>query len=294
MKYFFIGSSSFSKSALKKLIELEVNIIGALTIKKLAEMDDHQDITDLCKENNIPLSFYDKNNPNLLTQILKNENPDVVFCLGWPRLLKKEVLNIPRFGVVGYHPAKLPLNRGRHPLIWTLALGLKESASTFFIMDEGADSGDIISQKIFPIEDDDYAEDIYKRITHLGMDQLEDIYFKFENGTIDLISQENKDFSYWRKRSPSIDGIIDWRMSAENIRNLVRALSYPYSGAEFIYKEKHYSVLKAEIVLNNMLNIEPGKVLASSSKGIIVKCGQDSVLLSSVEPSIELKEGEYL
>jgi len=64
-------------------------------------------------------------------------------------LLKKELLSLPPNGVLGYHPAKLPQNRGRHPLIWSLVLGLEESASTFYFMDEGADSGDILSQKDF-------------------------------------------------------------------------------------------------------------------------------------------------
>ena len=49
---------------------------------------------------------------------------------------------------MGYHPAELPYNRGRHPIIWALALGLKSTASTFFYMKEGADDGDIISQEI--------------------------------------------------------------------------------------------------------------------------------------------------
>ena len=50
-------------------------------------------------------------------------------------------------GILGYHPSLLPFNRGRHPIIWALALGLKETGSTFFFMDENADTGDIVSQK---------------------------------------------------------------------------------------------------------------------------------------------------
>jgi len=59
----------------------------------------------------------------------------------------KESLDLPHLGVIDFHPAALPANRGRHPIIWALVLGLQETASTFFFMDEGADSGDIISQE---------------------------------------------------------------------------------------------------------------------------------------------------
>ena len=58
--------------------------------------------------------------------------PDIIFCFGWSRLIKEELLKIPKKGVVGYHPAMLPKNRGRHPLIWALALGIKTTGSTFF------------------------------------------------------------------------------------------------------------------------------------------------------------------
>lgn len=50
-----------------------------------------------------------------------------------------------RIILIGFHPANLPQNRGRHPIIWALFLSLQETASTFFMMDEDTDSGDIIS-----------------------------------------------------------------------------------------------------------------------------------------------------
>jgi methionyl-tRNA formyltransferase len=66
-------------------------------------------------------------------------------------------------GVAGYHPTKLPMNRGRHPLIWALALRLKNSVSTFFFMNEGADSGDILSQVDFKILYQDDAQSLYDK-----------------------------------------------------------------------------------------------------------------------------------
>lgn len=59
--------------------------------------------------------------------------------------------------MVVYHPAKLPENRERCPLIWAISLGLEKSASTFFFMDKSADTGDILSQVDFDICYQDYA-----------------------------------------------------------------------------------------------------------------------------------------
>lgn len=70
---------------------------------------------------------------------IKALSPDILLCFGWSSLLKEELLRIAPMGVLGYHPAELPYNKGRHPLIWAKVLGLEETASTFFFMDQTAD-----------------------------------------------------------------------------------------------------------------------------------------------------------
>ena len=101
----------------------------------------------MSRKNNIPVRYTPNINSEEVIGWISNLAPDVIFCFGWSGLLKKELLQIPPMGVIGYHPTALPKNRGRHPITWALNLGLKETASTFFFMDDGIDSGDILSQK---------------------------------------------------------------------------------------------------------------------------------------------------
>ena len=69
----------------------------------------------------------------------------------------------------------------------------------------------------------------------------------------------------WRKRSMK-DGIIDWRMSAEGIYNLIRALGKPYVGACFEYNDDKITVWRANIIkTDDYRNIEPGKVIKKYS-----------------------------
>jgi methionyl-tRNA formyltransferase len=105
-------------------------------------------------------------------------------------LIKKELLELAPMGIVGYHPAKLPENRGRHPLIWALFLGMKQSASTFFFMDEGADSGDILSQVDFEILENDDARSLYNKVIDIALLQIEDFLPKLQNKTYDRIKQD--------------------------------------------------------------------------------------------------------
>ena len=171
------------------------------------------------------------------------------------------MIYITPIGVIGYHPAALPANRGRHPIIWALALGLSETASTFFFIDEGVDTGDILSQVFVPIDEKDDALSLYKKLTSVASRQVEEFTKSLANNTYIKIPQDHSCANYWRKRTVD-DGKIDWRMSARGIYNLVRALARPYAGAHCIYQNQVIKIWRTEITDLQYENIEPGKVIA--------------------------------
>ena len=107
-------------------------------------------------------------------------------------------------GVVGYHPAKLPKNKGRHPLIWTLVLGLKKVLQHFF-MDEQADSGDILSQKNFKILLTDNAKDLYDKVIKISLMRIEKFIPKLQNKSYKTIKQNSKISNFWRKRNLAME-----------------------------------------------------------------------------------------
>ena len=197
-------------------------------------------------------------------------------------------------GVVGYHPAALPKNRGRHPIIWALVLGLKETVSTFFFMDKGADSGDILNQQPITIDVEDDATTLYEKIEQTAVKQIIVIFKQLTEKTYTRIPQKHAESNSWRKRG-ILDGQIDWRMSAENIHNLVRGLSPPYAGAHFLVDKQTYKVWKSKIITNqDIKNIEPGKVIAVSNGTAIIKCGENAIELLKTEPQLKLSIGEKL
>ena len=132
MKILFIGTVDFSYYTLAKLVDLNAIIIGVIARESSTFHADFHDLRPFCKKNNINFKYVKNINAEKNVEWIRNQNPDVIFCFGWSQLLKANLLNIVPLGVIGYHPAKLPENRGRHPLIWALCLGLKETASTFF------------------------------------------------------------------------------------------------------------------------------------------------------------------
>ena len=293
MRVLFIGAVEFSLHALQKLIELEVNLVGVCTKNSSDFNSDFADLSPTCLSSSIPFLNVEDINSSKSVKWITNLNPDVIFCFGWSSLIKKEVLNIASIGVVGYHPTKLPKNRGRHPLIWAIVLGLEKSASTFFFMNDEADSGDILSQVEFDISSKDNAHSIYYKVTKIALGQIESFIPLLEHGGNSRIKQDELQSSYWRKRN-EIDGLIDFRMSSRNIYNLTRGLSKPYIGAHIKYRGKKIKIWKVKAIINSNENIEPGKIIKVYKKTIIVKSSDGAIEIIDHDFKKLPKAGEYL
>jgi len=293
MRIVFIGSVIFSAHALRELIAMGADIVGVCTLSASSFNSDHEDLTPIAEKAGIPVhSQADLNSPASIKWI-SSLSPDVIFCFGWSRLIREPLLSLASFGVVGFHPAGLPANRGRHPIIWALVLGLDKTASTFFRMDAEADSGHIISQVIIDISASDNAYTLYERITKLAMIQLREFVPLLEQGRIQPTPQDHSLANIWRKRGPA-DGRIDWRMAATSIHDLVRGLTRPYVGAHFDYHQQIIKVWQTEIEPKVPANLEPGKVLQVNKNSILVKAGIGAIRLLDYEPRITVKCGSYL
>lgn len=294
MRILYIGCVESSYLELKLLLEHKKDIVGIVTKKSSKFNADFVDLSPLAKQYNIDCKYAKNINDEENVQFIKQCQPDVIYCFGWSQLIKKEILDIPSMGVIGTHPTELPYNRGRHPIIWALVLGLEETASTFFVMNEGADAGEIISQRKIQIQETDYARDLYDKITKAECDQILEFTSKLETGSCVKRKQDIRNGNVWRKRGEE-DGAIDWRMSAKAIYNLVRALSHPYVGAHFSYKGINYKVWRTERIENREYqNMEPGKVMKVVSETDFYVKVYDGLIHIIDCDRISVAEGEYL
>lgn len=293
MRILFVGCVLLSREILEELLVTNAEIVGVCTRLSSQFNSDHADLGEICSENSIECKYIEDINDPAVVEWIRKMSPDVIFCFGWSSLLKSEVLEIPQLGVIGFHPADLPANRGRHPIIWSLVLGLKSTASTFFFMNEDADSGDILSKVLIPIRDEDDASALYKQIVRCARSQVREFVPKLASDDYSRSPQDHSMANYWRKRNAH-DGVIDWRMSAASIHNLVRGLTRPYVGAFFVYKGKEIKVWKSRVEENVPPNIEPGKIIAVNQRVIVVKCGEQAIRLLEIDPHVQLTQGAYL
>lgn len=296
MRIVFIGCVQFSFEMLKHLLHnvSEAEIVGVVTRRQSRSNADFSPLYLLAEEFNVPCYYADETNPIEMADWIKNLKPEVIYCFGWSFLLKRDIIDIPPIGVIGYHPAALPANRGRHPIIWALALNLSETASTFFFINEGTDTGDILSQVFVSIEETDDALSLYNKLISVALFQVEELTKVLANNTYLRVPQDHNCENYWRKRTAE-DGKIDWRMSARGIYNLVRALTRPYIGAHCIYQGQEVKIWRTEITDLEYRNIEPGKVITiEEGSTLLIKCGDGVLRLVEHEFEILPKAGEYL
>jgi len=293
MRIVFIGAVEFSRRVLQRLVETGADVVGVCTLKESIYNSDHVDLGILCEAQGIPWVYTPDVNSDEAVRWIGDKAPDVIFCFGWSRLLRRRLLDLAPLGVVGFHPAGLPANRGRHPIIWSLILGLRETATTFFFMDEGADTGDILYQSKVEIVDEDNATTLYEKVIRCALNDCETLVDELASGSFSRTPQDERRANTWRKRS-EMDGKIDWRMSARSIHNLVRGLTKPYPGARFDFQGKEYTVWETEVVSGVPQNAEPGKILEVAATGPVVKTGEYGIRLVQADPFFRVVPGEYL
>ncbi len=294
IKIAFIGSVLFSKNLLDSLIKIKfIEIAVVITKKRKKLKSDFCDLGKISKKHGLKTYYANNINSKQIFHILKEADVDYIFCFGWSQLLSKKILNTAKSFAVGYHPSDLPANRGRHPIIWALSLGLQKTASCFFKLNEKADDGLILSKKYVKISSKDKAKTLYAKLIKVAKSQIENLTLNLYKKNLKIIKVKKTKNNIWRKRDYN-DGQIDWRMSAISINNLIKALSKPYDGAHFIHKNREFKVFDSKIIKFNKDNIEPGKILSVKRCNLIVKCGLQALLLKNFKSYKNFKNGEYL
>ena len=124
LKIVYIGCVKFSAEILKEIISIGFKPHLIITKSKSSFNSDFFDLSKISNQYNLRSVYTDDINSQDMINIVKEIEPDLIFCFGWSSLIKKKILDIPKVGTIGFHPALIPENKGRHPIIWSLILGL--------------------------------------------------------------------------------------------------------------------------------------------------------------------------
>ncbi len=274
MKSILIGSVGSSKIALETMIELgfPVDMVFSLGEEYSKNVSGYEPIHKIAKQHGLAYMTFKKINDENCTSVIRQIQPDYIFVIGLSQLVGDEIIQSAKKGVVGFHPTPLPKFRGRAAIPWQILLGVRKSKSSLFFIDGGTDSGPIIGQMEYLIEENDYAGDVGRKCELALQELLRVSLPKFLDNSIEATPQDESQATYLLKRTPE-DGYINWQDSAENIQRLIRATSHPYPGAYSMYEGKAKVIFwKADALENNKYIGIPGQIAEINENYIDIVC----------------------
>jgi methionyl-tRNA formyltransferase len=216
--------------------------------------------------------------------------------MSFNQIFKKKMIETPPLGIINCHAGKLPFYRGRNILNWALINDESEFGITVHYIDEGIDTGDIILQKCYAINDNDnyntLLQKAYSGCEELLNQSIDNIY----KGIAERVLQSSIDpLGFYCSKRKIGDEKLNWYQSSRQIFNFVRAICPPGPCARCYVGNKEILVKKVDYFPNafNYMG-KPGTILAKNSKGLLVKTLDSFVQLVDWTSDIKLKVGDHL
>ncbi|CRM12401.1 Polymyxin resistance protein PmrI [Pseudomonas sp. 31 R 17] len=232
-------------------------------------------VAQLCARNGIPVHAPEDANHPLWVERIAKLNPDFIFSFYYRNLLSEPLLATARHGAFNLHGSLLPKYRGRAPANWVLVNGETETGVTLHRMVKRADAGAILAQQTVSIERSDTGLSLHAKLRDAASNLLRDALPQLALGKLSETAQDESQATCFGRRTAA-DGKIDWKNPAEQLFNLVRAVTQPYPGAFCAVGEHKLIVWQAEVVKGNE-GLAPGRVI--SVNPLRIACGEDSLVV---------------
>ncbi|KAA8737076.1 bifunctional UDP-4-amino-4-deoxy-L-arabinose formyltransferase/UDP-glucuronic acid oxidase ArnA [Pseudomonas koreensis] len=234
-------------------------------------------VAQLCANKGIPVHApEDANHPLWIERIAKLD-PEYIFSFYYRNLLSEPLLALAKKGAFNLHGSLLPRYRGRAPANWVLVNGETETGVTLHRMVKRADAGAIVAQQRVAIDRSDTGLTLHAKLRTAASDLLRDTLPNMLQGKITETPQDESKATVFGRRTPA-DGKLVWAKPAEELFNLVRAVTRPYPGAFCAVGEHKLIVWSAEVVKGNE-GQAPGRVI--SVDPLRIACGQDSLVINA-------------
>lgn len=226
---------------------------------------------------------------------LKSYEADLFVVIAYGQILPIDVLSLPKLYSVGLHASLLPKYRGASPISWAVLSGERRTGVTVFKLTEKMDAGDIIMQQEAEILTSDNAHTLSVKLSELGADLLLKAAGTIEKKQERFVKQIEDEATFTPKLKKE-DGLIDWKESASEIHNKVRAM-FGWPGAFSNLNGHKIKILVAEIgEAESSRSRKPGEIIKVEPDGITVSCGQGIIKIRELqaEGGKRLAVSEYL
>jgi methionyl-tRNA formyltransferase len=277
----FMGSPDFALSTLRSLAK-NYQVVGVVTQPDRASGRGRElkapPVKLLAQELNIPVMQPQKLREPEAMQQLQAWNPDLIVVAAFGQILKKDVLELPKYGCINVHASLLPRWRGAAPINAAVLAGDEETGVTIMKMDVGLDTGPMLAMKKIRIKPDDTAGSLFEALSTLGADLLIETLPAYMDGKLTPQPQPEEGATY----APMLkkeDGLLDFTQPAVDLERRVRAMN-PWPGAWFEWNGAPLKVHRAHV---GQGKAEAGKRLVEQNQPA-VGAGGGVLILDEVQP----------
>lgn len=285
MKILFMGTPDFAVPCFD-VLNSEYDIVGAFTKIDKPNMRGKKikftPVKEYALEHNIPVYQPNSLKTEETYNLIKELAPDLIVVVAYGKILPKEIIELPKYGVINVHSSLLPKYRGAAPINAAIIHGEKETGVSIMYIAEELDAGDVILTVSTEISDEDNFQTLHDRLRDLGAEALLKAVKLIEKGEAPRNIQEHSKATFVKPFKKE-DCKINWNMSEREIFNFVRGMN-PFPSAYTTLEDKIFKIYEVKENFKTY-DGEVGEVV-DIKKGIgpVVKTGNGSVVLTAVKP----------
>ncbi|MBW2610324.1 MAG: methionyl-tRNA formyltransferase [Deltaproteobacteria bacterium] len=281
----FMGTPEFAIPTLKGLVNNGHKVLAVVTQpdrpKGRGRKMTASPVKKFAVEHNIETLQPESVSDDGFCNLIKKKAPDLIIVIAFGQILKKDLLAIPKWGVINIHASLLPKYRGAAPIQRAILNNESKTGLTVMRMDEGLDTGSILYQEEVPIHRDETAGQLHDRLARIAGDLMIRSLSRMAEEPIEERPQDHSRATYAPKIERSIS-LIDWQQDAEKISALVRALD-PRPGAYTIIQGKEIKLFSTGVLDEDHLDVIPGRVVKDSDEGLIVETGKGLIKIREMQ-----------
>lgn len=280
----FAGTPDFAAKHLSALIESEFNVVAVYTQpdrpagrgKKLTASA----VKLLAVEYELPVYQPENFKSDNTVAELASLNADIMIVVAYGLILPAVILQTPRLGCLNVHGSLLPRWRGAAPIQRAIWAGDKETGVTIMQMNEGLDTGDMLSKVSYPIDADETSSSLYEKLATQAPQVLVDTIRQLTKGELSAEVQDETLANYAKKLSKA-EALIDWSENATFIERCVRAFN-PWPMSYFELAGKPVKVHKVNVI--KQTTTQPiGTIISADKTGIQVSTGNAILNLQVIQ-----------
>jgi methionyl-tRNA formyltransferase len=292
MRLLMVGTGPFAVPTYEGLYETHHDVValvtGPLRPSRGRRPAPVTPMRDIAHAHGTPIFDPEDINTEAAQSRLREYGADLLVVCDYGQILSADTLATARLGGINLHGSLLPKYRGAAPVNWAVYHGETETGVSVIHMTPKMDAGPVVAQARTPIEPDETAEQVEKRLSGIGAWLVRRAIDALEAGRLEALPQDASQATK-APRLKKTDGLIDWNRPAVAIKNHVRAVQ-PWPKAYTFWHRPAGPPMRLILGPVSVTDAtdqaaSPGTVLEASSDGLVVAASEGAVIITTLQPA---------